>query len=404
MISQAEKDGAQILIPAGFEEAYLSEDEKDWDSFLGEMHDGIDYAKITVYRCPTNERGMPVKRQMAYLFDCGLNDYSFSQLCGRIRDEYHSGIYKIQVRDKDNKLRKNKQIAIEAPKTENSKTSEGGAGEVIDRMSLAMQEQSDRFERMMQGNRGPQIDPVGQMTQMMTAMGTMMAALGLGGNQAPPQTALEKMMEMKMMKDIVGEMMGGDAEGGGKVDSMWGAIAAAAQSFGGPLMQAIAMAQQNGVTDENGVLIPAAPALAAPANTETPVPTEKPKEDEIPMNVQEMKMQLEFLLNQAKAEVPTEQAVAFVVDLLPDTDEAVNGIEDFLSQENCIDQCIIVVPEIAEHREWFEGWRKGMLATLNEMFEDAPISEDAGEAVDTGNDTDAKPISADDTGATASDT
>lgn len=399
MITQDEKDGATILIPAGFEEAYLSEDEKDWTAFLDEMHDGIDYAKITVYRVPTNERGMPVKRQMAFLFDCGLNDYTFSQLCGYIRDEYRSGVYRIQVRDKEGVLRKNKQIAIEAPKTETGKSSEGGAGEVIDRMSIAMQEQSDRFERMMQVNRGPQNDPIAQMTQMMTAMGGMMAALGVGkNNQPPPQTALEKMMEMKMMKDIVGEMMGGGDNDGGKVDNFYGMIAAAAQSFGGPLMQAIAAAQQNGELDQNGIISP--PVIEAPkASTTEMSPKENPA-----MHVQEMKAQLEFLLNQAKGDVPTDQAVKFVIDLLPDSDDAVNSIEQFLQTDDCIDKCILVLPEIREHREWFDAWRKGMLASLNEMFNDPDESAngsaetDAGEAEES--DTDAISDSPDDTVAT----
>jgi len=350
--------------------AEVSEDQLEWEKFIDEMSDGIEYAKITVYRVPTNEAGMPQKRQMAFLFDCMLNDYTFSQLCAVVRDKHGSGVYRFQVRDKGGTLRKNKQIAIESPKVDSAGRQGSDAGDIIGQMSRAFAAQNERFDSML---RGPQVDPIDQMTKMMGAMGAMMAAMGLGSqNQPPPKTPLENMMEMKMMKEIAGDLFS-SGDGQNSESGFWSAIGNVATGLGGPLMAAIAQGNQTGELSKEGVIQLPAPVQTpdpTPDKAATPQATGGNATEEQMKQLESMKLQMTFLLNQAKSGVSAKDTVAFVVAQLGDDDASLDRLEDFLDQEKAIDQCIAIVPEIANHRDWFNEWRLGMLHALDQMLPD----------------------------------
>lgn len=361
-LTDEERAGATVatFIPAGGfdQDGAASEDEQDWRSFLDEMADAIQYAKITVYRVPTHADGRPAKRQMAYLFECGLDEYSYSQLCTRIQGEFGSGVYRIQVRDRGGVLRRNKSVAIEAPKARERPAGGSPAGDVIDRMSRAMSEQQERFEQVLHRMTGREVDPVEQMTKIAGAMAAMMQAMGLNQNQQPPQTALERLREMELTWKIMRRMSdGGDA----RSDGFWGAIAETAKHFGPPLMAAVAQAQKAGQLNADGSLRRTLPAPAGNPRRKEP---EK-------MNVDEVRPQLQFLLTQAQAKVEPAEVVKFILGALPDGGDAQESLEAFLLQDDCLQQCIAVLPEIEAERPWFEAWRAAMLSALEDYFDES---------------------------------
>ena len=275
----------------------------------------------------------------------------------------------IQGRDSGGKFKFKKVVGIQAPIDPDAGEADSSPATLIQSMSHAMADQQDRFERMIQNLGGPaQKDPIEQMTSMMTAMGGMMTALGMGSQNNPaPKTMIETLTELKLTKDLVGDLMGG-TEGSGQIDNFWGAIAKTAESFGGPLLNAISLAQQQGKINPDGVIQP--PALPAPESEAKPAEAAPGRPtDPNPMNLKGMREQLEFLLIQAKNDVKHSIVVDFIIDQLPDEDSAYDAFEQFLQDGDCIDRCAMILPEINQYRDWFSEWRTAMLMKLEAMIE-----------------------------------
>ena len=112
-----------VYTPVDIEDAEFSsfnheptEDELEFQKFRDEFKQANEYAKVSCYRQPTTSDGRPGQKSLTFLFDAGVEEFSCSQLAGRLRDEYGSGTYRIQLRDKDGQLKMNRAISIEAPK------------------------------------------------------------------------------------------------------------------------------------------------------------------------------------------------------------------------------------------------------------------------------------------------
>ena len=74
----------------------------------------------------------------------------------------------------------------------------GAAGELIDTFSLAMERQQTRIEALIEKVGGPRTggDAFEQMTQMLTAMGGIMGAMGVTPQQ--PKSMVDQLTEWKM--------------------------------------------------------------------------------------------------------------------------------------------------------------------------------------------------------------
>lgn len=360
-------EDADFTIPRDPHEEY---EDEEFEKFKSEMHDSQDDAKITVSKRLTDSRGRALGQQAFECFECGIDDYSFSQLCTRIREDFGTGLYKVQGRDSKGKFKFRKMVGIQAPIDPTADEANSSPATLIASMSRAMAEQQDRFERLMLNAPTVQTDPIKQMTEMMTAMGGMMGALGLSGqNQQPPKTMLETLTELKLTKDIMGDLIG-NAESSGQVDNFWGAIAETVKSFGGPLMQAVSLAQQHGKINPDGVIQP--PALPSPESEVEPEIKEHPEgmqPESENMTLKEMREQLEFLLTQAKNKIEATAVADFIIEQMPDEDSAYDSLEAFLQQDSCLDRCAMIVPEVNEYREWFINWRDAMLVKLAAMIE-----------------------------------
>jgi len=324
-----------------------SDEEIEFEKFREELKDGITYAKINVYRQPTGYGGRGSSKKLTFLLEIGFDEFSYSQLAMKLLEDYGTGTYRLQARDADGILRMNRAINVEAPKKDLVKTGDGNMAGMMREFSAAMAHQTEMMRDILGPQTTNQNDPIDQMTKMMAAMGAMMGAMGI--QQAAPKTMVETLAELKMVKELVGDLGGGDSGGDG---NLMGLLTATVQNLGPILGLALKAGQQTGEVNDAGII---QPQLEGP-KVDIPVMTDEQQQ------LQAMKPQLEFLIKQAKGEAEPFDVAQFVLKAIPD--EQLENVEMFLHDEKCIEKCVAVVPEIANHKKWFDEWRDAMINGL----------------------------------------
>jgi len=331
----------------------LEEENLEFEKFRAEMHDTQDDAKITVGKKLTDSRGRPMGKQTFECFECGIEDYTFSQLCTRIREDFGTGLYLIVGRDSKGKYKFRKVVGVQAPNKLDDEPDTGtDVGALIDKFSDAMQRQQMQTEQMFKQLAGPQTggDAFDQMTKMMTAMGGMMGAMGV--NPQAPKSMLDQLTEFKMLQELFrGD---GDNDGGGE-SNLFSLLTATVKSFGPALGSAIMAQQEAGAIPASGPILPALP---------------QPESEEPKLNKQleSMRPQIEFLLKQAKEGATPDDVATAILPGVPEN--ALESIEGFLQQENCLDLCAQVNPEVNQYRHWFSEWREIMLSAIGQIFDE----------------------------------
>lgn len=335
-----------------------TQEEIEFEKFRDEMRDSTDYAKYTVSRQPTDAGGRPIGRKTMQMFECGIDDYTFSQLVARIRDDYGTGLYTIIARKANGHYAFQQTIGIEAPQGDKQTNPQAGAaGEILDTFSLAMERQQDRIEKLFDRVSGPRSggDAFDQMTKMMGAMGAMMGAIGL--NPQPPKSLVDQLTEWRMLKELFEH----DDGGGGGEANMYSLLTETVKNFGPLLGAAIAAQTETGAIPLSGP-VRALPNPAAPA----------PAESTLTGELEAMRPQINFLIGQAKLGAKPDDVAAAIMPGIPES--ALESIEAFLQKPDCIDLCASVNSEVNAFRPWLEQWRQAMLGRLAEIFEDVPAA------------------------------
>ena len=357
LYSPVEIDDAEFV---DFEpDAKLEEENAEFEQFKSEMHDAQFDAKITVGKKMTDSQGRPLGRQVFECFECGVDDYTFSQLCTRIREDFGTGLYQIHGRDSKGKYKFKKTVGILAPNVTDNKPAGTDVGMLIDKFSDAMQKQQMRTEAMFNKLVGPQTggDAFDQMTKMMTAMGGMMGAMGV--SPQAPKSMLDQLTEFKMLQ----ELFSGGENGGGGDSNLYSLLTATVKSFGPALGAAIAAQTEAGAIPASGPIQPALPQLP---------PTEE-KEIKLSDQLESMRPQINFLVAQAKQGATPNDVATAILPGIPEN--ALESIELFLQQENCLDLCVQVNAEVNQYRVWFLEWREIMLTAIGHIFDDEPGGE-----------------------------
>jgi len=332
----------------------MTEDELEFEKFKEEFKQSNEYAKVTCYRQPTTRDGRPGQKQLTYLFEAGVDEYTFSQLAGRLRDEYGSGVYRIQMRDKDNKLKMNRGVSIEAPTIESdSKNPNGGVPEIIAQMRETMSEQQRMLSQYMH-NPANDRNPIDQMTQMMAAMGGMMQAMGIQQQApTPPKTLIETLTEFKLMKELLGDISGDGMAGEANLYSLLGETM---RAFGGPIAAALASGAQSGAINSQGT--------AVQKQLPQPEPQKENDAETIAMNNQEMKKNVAILLHNAKAKTDPKLMAELLVEHTPDDKE--DELWDFISADDCLSNIYKLEPATLEYKPWFEALRDNVIKLLSD--------------------------------------
>ena len=351
----------------------MESENAEFEAFKSEMHDAQDNAKITVGKKHTDSRGRPLGKHVFECFECGIDDYSFSQLCTRIREDFGSGLYQVLGRDSKGKFKFRKTVGIQAPTTDVVENPGADVGALIDKFSDAMERQAMRTEQMFSKLVGPTTggDAFSQMTQMMTAMGGMMGAMGITP-QAPiaAKTLVEQLTEFKMIK----ELFGGDSDTETGDANLYSLLGKTVEAFGGPIAQAIAAGAQSGELSETGLA-----ALPAPE----PEPTKAEVMTEQEQHNMAMRKNIHVLIQNAKAEVPPEAFALILVNNTPEDKQ--DELFDFISAENCVATIIKLEPAAEPYKEWFENLRVAVIEIMAEpegeaMGETKVLQDDPGES------------------------
>lgn len=355
-----------------------SEEEIDFEKFRDEMRESNQYAKITISRQPTTSDGRPGQQKLIFLFECGMDEFSFSQLCSRCRDEYGTGTYRIQARNEKGQLKINKAIQVEAPKLTDERAA-NSPGDIISRMSEAMHQHQIRTENMIEKFQPANSNPMGMLTELATAMATIMGTLGINKVNEAPKTLLEQLTEYKMMQELFNnESGGGDA-------NLYSLLTATMQSFGGPIAAAIAAGQTTGEVNAAGIL-------------DNPIPKLEGETEMQSKETEALKKQIMVILGNAKAGVDSTSFANIVVQNTPEN--MADKLYDFLVADDWFEQICFLNPECKTYENWFIAWRDTVIELLTEPA-DAPIVAESETVAET--DTTGPDISADDSNGDVSD-
>lgn len=339
-----------------------TEDELEFQKFRDEFKQSNEYAKVSCYRQPTTSDGRPGQKSLTFLFESGVEEFSFSQLAGRLRDEYGSGTYRIQLRDKGGVLKMNRAIAIEAPK--NTDIVANPTTGIMESFSRAMAEQQNRTEALIREISGPRnpVDFIDQFSKLAIAVGPILASMGIGQNNQPaPKTLVEQLTEFKMIKELFG---GGDDEAMGGEANLYSLLGETIKAFGGPLAAALAAGAKAGDLDPDGLATTGHIALPAP-ETEKVMTEEKHK--------MEMRKNIHILIQNAKTGIPPASFALILVNNTPD--EKQDALWDFISSETCVDEIIKIEPAAARYKEWFSNLRDEVINLLSDPESDDENSD-----------------------------
>lgn len=346
-------------------DAKMEAENAEFEQFKSEMHDAQFDAKITVGKKLTDSSGRPMGRQIFECFECGVEDYTFSQICNRIREDFGTGLYQIRGRDSKGKFKFNKTVGILAPNTPDNKPAGQDVGALIDKFSDAMQRQQMATEQLFMKLAGPQTggDAMDQMTKMATAMATIMGAMGIERTAPqPPKTLVEQLTEFKMIKELFGN---GDDDGIGGEANLYSLLGETVKAFGGPIAAAIAQGAKTGDLDNDGLAIQG--RLPAPeTKTEETQMQEKQK--------MEMRKNIHILIQNAKTGIPPASFALILVNNTPDDKQ--DALWDFISAESCVDEIVKLEPAAEMHRKWFNELRDEVINLLSEPDENGDASPD----------------------------
>jgi len=343
----------------------MEEENAEFEQFKTEMHDAQFDAKITVGKKLTDSNGRPLGRQIFECFECGVDDYTFSQLCTRIRKDFGTGLYQIQGRDSKGKYKFKKTVGILAPNTTDNPPAGNDVGQLIDKFSDAMQRQQMATEQMFLKLAGPQTggDAMDQMTKMATAMATIMNAMGVSRPEPapPPKTLIETLTEYKMIGELFSGGDGGINSGEANLYSLLGETV---KALGGPIAAALAKGAESGDLTPDGLA------------TQGRLPAPETKTDEIMDNEKhniEMRKNIHILIQNAKTDVPPEVFAGILVNNTPE--EKQDELWEFISSEKCVDEIVKLEPAAASYREWFDALREAVIDLMSEPEDVEPDLE-----------------------------
>lgn len=338
-----------------------SEEAQAFRKFAEEMRHADKYAKITVWREPQTSDGQRGQRKLTYLFECGLDQYEFSQIMNKVRDEYGSGIYRLQGRDPAGQMLFNRAFAVEAP-VPREKPDAGqqpfNPTDLLQSFNNALLEQQQRMEatlaRVLATNK-PQsgMDQMQQMATMIALFKEMTGAFS-GVPSAKPVSImdeLEKLTKLReALKGLSGE--GGDGEGGEK--NIHDTIGTVVETFA-PMLTA---GFQQMMTQNPRRALPrpqAQPTAGQPAVTPNPPPRQRPRAEG---DAVQLSTQVAILVQNAKAGIDPGQMADTILSMTPD--EKLEALKGFIESADVLDRMKAVNPAVAQFEQWFTAVRDSL--------------------------------------------
>lgn len=329
----------------------------DPERVLREKLDEMESQENASFRVYRQHSGNTSK--MAFCFTVPADQFSFEELLQKIKDEYGAGDYRIHLRGATeygkNQLIANQVVSVEATRTANPAPQQSQANElapIVERMQERMEAMQQRMEeRLTAVQSQPQQDPTEMMQKMMATMASMQEMMG--GNQGPAKkekSLIEQIEEAEKIAERFGKMQQEDGGFGQLMREGLQPLIQLAQQHAGQKSEA-----GNGASPKPN---PAQP----PAKTGQPAqPTRSQQEME--QQLGPFAHSIRTLLFAAQKNGDPETYADMALDFM--SEDQYDDVFRFLSSDGCIDAVIEYVPEVANHREWFESLRRSILASLD---------------------------------------
>jgi len=326
------------------------EDDRGLQDILAELSNDDDI-EMSVWEPPSKGRG-----PYAYLFQCGLADYTLSELRDYMRDEYGGGVYRIHIR-KNGELVANKKLAIGGPKkikppvtTETPKQTSA----VPDYIEQILENQNKQFERILNtihASQSPAIDPIALQTSMMDSLIRMKEFIAPPEKTRAPDNPLETMKTFLEISNMLNSIKGGESDPLAEAIKVFGpTIAQAAQTGLKPTEPHIAL----GAGYPKGMTPPSAGVQPAPPKQNNPQPKEG----------HPMKLQLMLLC--AGAETDDDPAAYAPIVIQKTPPEGLDKLLEFIKSGTAIEELSKIYAPIANYRAWFEELGECILELVQE--------------------------------------
>jgi hypothetical protein len=325
-----------------------------------------------VYRQPTGISDRPGQRKLTFLFECGTDDFTFSQLLSKIRDQYGSGVYRLQARDATGKMLFNRSTEVEAPKKPKGESERESTTEILRNFQEMMQAQQERTEGLIARltQRPPEKaaeNPLQSMALMMGMVTQLMGVLtpALTGAAAKPQTdLLGELEKFAKLKEFATSFA--DLDNGGNESNFFSLASKTVETFG-PAFAAI-LPQ---ITNQSAPVGKPPAALNPPINGVTDV--SRKKNDPL-------QQQVTVLLANAKAGVDPIDMANTVLDMTPESQ--LDKLYAFISDTHCIEKMAAVNSEVRTYTDFFSRLRNELINQLRDESETGNVDATNSTGVD----------------------
>ena len=359
-----QKDGETVYADSAFDNLDVEID--SFQKYFDELRGKDDSVSINVHRQASHG-----SKKLTFLFTCAPDDYTWTELQTKIRDDFGTGEYRLHMR-RGTVLCGNKSISLEKRREQASEERMASRDAGITSLMEKMIERQDAFmERMLAASEARRAPPdhgefLKQLVMVKELMGGSMAAL------PPPQSPTELLrlfMDMRnelspkqtspieLLKTVV-EIQGVIA-GAGDKDANGNDVLISLINNVLPKLSELGIGRQNAVPDAGKVI--------AVAGAEKSVLNKTKENEEHPMW-----SQLMYLVGIAKTGKNPETYANLILDQTPENRLA--ELHSFASNPGVVDEMVKICSAVSGHREWFAELAR---CIVNEFDDEENESENA---------------------------
>lgn len=361
----------------------VSDEELAFDEFVSGMA-AERMGEIRVGKIKVAKDGTPIANtKSAHCFSAPIDQFTYSALLEHIRARHGAGLYRVVGVEAGKRgliFNRLLEIAEELNPPAAQESALQSPANMLESVGKIMAESQARTEGLiarLTESKPAAVDPMEQLTKMATLFATIMGAV-----PKPVPTAgddflgqLEKLAKIKDLLGGLGGWGGGDSD---KESNFFDVVKAGLTSFGPALATLAVRGAQQGAP----AALPAPQPLQPPIGTDPrtfyqpqgPMQSQQPA---APAADENMKKQVDILVQNAKMGTDPMQLAGVILDMTPD--EKLDDLEAMISAPNMIDNLATLNPEVTNYRPFFEKLRDSLKTLLKEIPADTlPANTPAG--------------------------
>lgn len=338
-----------------------SDEEMAYAKFRSEMADHSQQPKLTVYAQPADSMGRNATRGQEFLFDCDLDEYEFTQLLARLRDQYGTGRYRLIARDGTGGFLFNRGVTIRAPKKpEESANAPQNPADMFEHFARIMEQQQARTEqlvqRLMAGQKSGGLFEGGGMEQFALMFGMIEKIASVFSGKAVQTDIVAEFQKLAALKETMAGLFDGGDGGAGK--GLHDTLTETIRTLGPLFVEGARQQSQQAPRRDPARLQAPQPAPVQPARPQ-PQPQQNPSERQA-MSEQEQELiaKVTLLVNLAAAKMDPENVADMILDQT--ADEALPALKEFVEAPDVLDRMMAVNPQVFQHTQWFTGLRDSL--------------------------------------------